>query len=126
MLDEIRTLIRARKAARPSGRAVSRVSDSHLGVEHHHSPPRASGSGVLIVPKPSGLVMVNTPTHRDPFCDVSPLGSLEISGDPYSGLLVRICMYADPRITRRHTPKRDSGSGRAPEATVPSGTEADD
>eukprot|EP00965_Chrysotila_dentata_P160757 5308478-Pleurochrysis_carterae.AAC.1 len=39
MLDEIRALIRAREAAKSSGRAVSRVSDSHLGVEHHHTPP---------------------------------------------------------------------------------------
>eukprot|EP00965_Chrysotila_dentata_P093845 3101269-Pleurochrysis_carterae.AAC.1 len=44
MLDEIRTLIRAREAARSSGRAVSRVSDSHSGVEHHHTPPQASKS----------------------------------------------------------------------------------
>eukprot|EP00965_Chrysotila_dentata_P028315 941785-Pleurochrysis_carterae.AAC.1 len=87
MLDEIRALIRAREAARSSGRAVSRASDPHLRVEHHHTPPRASGSGVLIVPKPSGPDTVNTPTHRDPFGDVSPLDSLKISGDAHSGLL---------------------------------------
>eukprot|EP00965_Chrysotila_dentata_P097848 3235088-Pleurochrysis_carterae.AAC.1 len=64
MLDEIRTLIRAREAARSFGRAVSRVSDPHPGVEHHHTPPRASGSGVLTMPKPSGPDTVNTPTQR--------------------------------------------------------------
>eukprot|EP00965_Chrysotila_dentata_P120823 3996165-Pleurochrysis_carterae.AAC.1 len=46
MLDEIRALIRAREAARSSGKAVSRVSDPHLGVEHHHTPPQASESEV--------------------------------------------------------------------------------
>eukprot|EP00965_Chrysotila_dentata_P091853 3032355-Pleurochrysis_carterae.AAC.1 len=61
--------------------------------------------------------MANSPTHRDPFGDVSPLGSLKISGNPHSGLLVRVRMHPDPRVTRRHTPKRASGSGRAPEAT---------
>eukprot|EP00965_Chrysotila_dentata_P044948 1493322-Pleurochrysis_carterae.AAC.1 len=53
MLDKIRTLIRARQAARSSGRAVTRVSDHHTGVEHHHTPPRASGSGVSTVTKPT-------------------------------------------------------------------------
>eukprot|EP00965_Chrysotila_dentata_P101902 3363373-Pleurochrysis_carterae.AAC.1 len=46
MLDEIRTLIRARKAARSSGRAVTHVFDPHNGVKHHHTPPRVSRSGV--------------------------------------------------------------------------------
>eukprot|EP00965_Chrysotila_dentata_P103065 3402786-Pleurochrysis_carterae.AAC.1 len=46
MLDEIRTLIRAHEAARSSGRAVTRVSDPNTGVKHHHTPSRASGSGV--------------------------------------------------------------------------------
>eukprot|EP00965_Chrysotila_dentata_P112231 3710044-Pleurochrysis_carterae.AAC.1 len=47
--------------------------------------------------------------------------------DAHSGLLVRIRTHPDPRVTRRHTPKRASESGRTPEATIPySGTEADD
>eukprot|EP00965_Chrysotila_dentata_P210764 6186088-Pleurochrysis_carterae.AAC.1 len=33
-------------------------------------------------------------------------------------------MHPDPRITRRHTPKRASGNERAPKATAPSGVEA--
>eukprot|EP00965_Chrysotila_dentata_P255000 6212066-Pleurochrysis_carterae.AAC.1 len=45
MLDEIRALIRARETDRSSGRAVTRVSDPYIGVEHHHTPTRASGSG---------------------------------------------------------------------------------
>eukprot|EP00965_Chrysotila_dentata_P204822 6182570-Pleurochrysis_carterae.AAC.1 len=66
MLDEIRTLIRAREAARSSGRAVIRVSDPNTGVEHHHTPSRASGSGVSIVPKPFGPDMVDASTQSEP------------------------------------------------------------
>eukprot|EP00965_Chrysotila_dentata_P120356 3979727-Pleurochrysis_carterae.AAC.1 len=66
MSDEIRTLIRAREAAKSSGRAVTRVSDPHTGVEHHHTPKRASGSGELTVPKPSGLDMVDASTQSEP------------------------------------------------------------
>eukprot|EP00965_Chrysotila_dentata_P010531 343033-Pleurochrysis_carterae.AAC.1 len=44
----------ARDAARSSGQAVSRASDSYTGVEHHHTPPKISGSGVSAVSKPSG------------------------------------------------------------------------
>eukprot|EP00965_Chrysotila_dentata_P075731 2502232-Pleurochrysis_carterae.AAC.1 len=65
MLDEIRTLIRAHEAARSSGRAATRVSDFHTGVEHHHNPHRASGSGVSTVSKPSGPGTINTPTPRE-------------------------------------------------------------
>eukprot|EP00965_Chrysotila_dentata_P105153 3472801-Pleurochrysis_carterae.AAC.1 len=49
-------LIRAREVARSSGQATTRVFDPHLGVEHDHIPPRASGSGVSTVFKPSGVV----------------------------------------------------------------------
>eukprot|EP00965_Chrysotila_dentata_P229949 6197499-Pleurochrysis_carterae.AAC.1 len=66
MLEEIRTLIRAREAARSSGRAVTRVSDHHTGVEHHHAPPMASGSEVSTVPKPFGPDMVDASTHSKP------------------------------------------------------------
>eukprot|EP00965_Chrysotila_dentata_P127340 4211199-Pleurochrysis_carterae.AAC.1 len=83
MLDEIRTLIRAREAARSAGRAVTRVSDPNSGVEHHHTPHKASGSGVSTVSKPSGPDTVNTHTQRDPFGDISPLGSLRICGDAH-------------------------------------------
>ena len=67
MLDEIRTLIRAREAARSSGRAVSRVSDLHSGVEHHHTPPQVSKSEVPTVPKPFGPDMVDASTQSEPF-----------------------------------------------------------
>eukprot|EP00965_Chrysotila_dentata_P132456 4379915-Pleurochrysis_carterae.AAC.1 len=66
MLEEIRTLITAREAARSSGRAVTHVSGPHPGVEHHHTPPRASGSGISTVPKPFGLDMVDASTQSEP------------------------------------------------------------
>eukprot|EP00965_Chrysotila_dentata_P095655 3162153-Pleurochrysis_carterae.AAC.1 len=66
MLDEIRTLIKAREAARFSGKAVIRVSDPHPGVEHHHSPPQASKSEMLTVPKPFGPDTVDASTQSDP------------------------------------------------------------
>eukprot|EP00965_Chrysotila_dentata_P051866 1721643-Pleurochrysis_carterae.AAC.1 len=103
MLDEIRAFIRAREAARSSGRAFSRVSDPHSWVEHHQTPHRASGSRVSTVSKPSGPSTVNTPTQRDPFGEVSPLGSLRMRDDAHSGLLASVHMHPDPRITRRHT-----------------------
>eukprot|EP00965_Chrysotila_dentata_P089003 2938453-Pleurochrysis_carterae.AAC.1 len=59
MLDEIRALIRAREAARPSVRAVTCVSDHHTGVEHHHTPR------VSTVPKPSGPDMVDASTQSE-------------------------------------------------------------
>eukprot|EP00965_Chrysotila_dentata_P032958 1098223-Pleurochrysis_carterae.AAC.1 len=66
MLDEIRMLIRAREVARSSGRAVTRVSDPHPGVEHHHTPPQASKSEVSTVPKPFGPDMVDASTQSEP------------------------------------------------------------
>eukprot|EP00965_Chrysotila_dentata_P150286 4963688-Pleurochrysis_carterae.AAC.1 len=66
MLNEIRTLIRAREATRSSGRAVSRVSGPHLGVEHHYTPPQASKSEVPTVPKPFGPDMVDASTQSEP------------------------------------------------------------
>eukprot|EP00965_Chrysotila_dentata_P056195 1863261-Pleurochrysis_carterae.AAC.1 len=54
-------LIRAREVTRSSGQATARVSDPNTGVEHHHTPPWASGSGVSTVPKPSGPDMVDAP-----------------------------------------------------------------
>eukprot|EP00965_Chrysotila_dentata_P121438 4014711-Pleurochrysis_carterae.AAC.2 len=46
----IDALIGAVEFARSSGQAATRVSDPHSGVEHHHTPLRASGSGALTVP----------------------------------------------------------------------------
>eukprot|EP00965_Chrysotila_dentata_P090127 2974748-Pleurochrysis_carterae.AAC.1 len=66
MLDEIRTLVRAREAAKSFGQAVARFFDPNTGVEHHHTPPRASGSGVSAVPKPSGPDMVDASTQSEP------------------------------------------------------------
>eukprot|EP00965_Chrysotila_dentata_P158063 5221995-Pleurochrysis_carterae.AAC.1 len=66
MLDEIRTLIRARETARFSGRAVTRVSVPHLGVEHHHTPSQASKSKMPTVPKPFGPDMVDASTQSEP------------------------------------------------------------
>eukprot|EP00965_Chrysotila_dentata_P079801 2632093-Pleurochrysis_carterae.AAC.1 len=66
MLDEIRTLIRAREGARSFGRAVSRVSDPHPGVEHYHTPLEASKSEVSTMPKPFGPDMVDASTQREP------------------------------------------------------------
>eukprot|EP00965_Chrysotila_dentata_P085955 2836320-Pleurochrysis_carterae.AAC.1 len=60
-------LVRARELARSSDQAATRVSDPHAGVEHHHIPPRASGSGGSVhCAKLSGPDMVNTPTQREP------------------------------------------------------------
>eukprot|EP00965_Chrysotila_dentata_P167985 5546989-Pleurochrysis_carterae.AAC.1 len=70
--------------------------------------------------------MVNTPTQREPLGTTAPLGSRKPDGEPYSGLLYRVRMSPDPRLKHHHTPHRASGSGRISEATVPSGTEADD
>eukprot|EP00965_Chrysotila_dentata_P186423 6155886-Pleurochrysis_carterae.AAC.2 len=66
MLGEIRTLIRAREAARSSGRAVTRVSDPHTEIEHHHTPKWASGSGVSTVPKPFAPDVVDAFTQSEP------------------------------------------------------------
>eukprot|EP00965_Chrysotila_dentata_P011849 389102-Pleurochrysis_carterae.AAC.1 len=64
--------------------------------------------------------MVNTPTQREPLGAVAPLGSFRMRDTVHSGLIARIHMHPDPRITRRHTPRRASGNGRAPKATAPS------
>eukprot|EP00965_Chrysotila_dentata_P082106 2709614-Pleurochrysis_carterae.AAC.1 len=72
MLNGIRALIKAPEVARSFGQAAACVSDPHNGVEHHHTPSRASGSGVLIVPKPSGPEMVDTPTQREPLDNKTP------------------------------------------------------
>eukprot|EP00965_Chrysotila_dentata_P002743 88999-Pleurochrysis_carterae.AAC.1 len=50
----LEALIREREVARSFGQAATCASDPHLGVEHHHTPRRASGSRVLAVPKPAG------------------------------------------------------------------------
>eukprot|EP00965_Chrysotila_dentata_P026791 889328-Pleurochrysis_carterae.AAC.1 len=141
MLDEIRALIRAHEAARSSGRALirkrevakpfgqaaTRVSDPHIGVEHHRtSSPRASGSGVSTVSKPSSPDMVNIPTQREPLNITIPPLSLKLHEETESGLLHRIRTNPRPRLKHHHTPQRASGSWRTPEATVPSGTKADD
>eukprot|EP00965_Chrysotila_dentata_P142063 4695771-Pleurochrysis_carterae.AAC.1 len=71
--------------------------------------------------------MVNTPTQREPLDAVSPLGSLKLhDGDADWGLIRRIRMNSRPRSERHSKPQRASGSGRTPEATVPSCTKADD
>eukprot|EP00965_Chrysotila_dentata_P113720 3759646-Pleurochrysis_carterae.AAC.1 len=71
--------------------------------------------------------MVNTPTRRELLCITAPLGSCKLDGEPHSGLLHRIRISPDPRLKHHHTHQRTSaGSGRTPEATVSSGTEADD
>eukprot|EP00965_Chrysotila_dentata_P148323 4896688-Pleurochrysis_carterae.AAC.1 len=68
----LEALIRERKVARSSGQATTRVSDPQTGVEHHHTPHRASGSGVLTVPKPSDPDKVDTPTQRKPLDTKTP------------------------------------------------------
>eukprot|EP00965_Chrysotila_dentata_P139979 4627745-Pleurochrysis_carterae.AAC.1 len=120
MLDEIRALIRAREAARSSGQAATRFSDPHLGVENHHTPQWASGSGVSTVSKPSGPDMADIPTQREPLDATSLLCSLKLPGETESGVMHRIRTNPRHRLKHRHTPKRASGSGRTPEATVPS------
>eukprot|EP00965_Chrysotila_dentata_P155242 5129128-Pleurochrysis_carterae.AAC.1 len=52
-------LLRVCEAARSSGRAVTRVSDPHSGVEHHPTPPQTSESEVSTVPNPFGPDMVD-------------------------------------------------------------------
>eukprot|EP00965_Chrysotila_dentata_P141880 4689979-Pleurochrysis_carterae.AAC.1 len=64
--------------------------------------------------------MVKSPTQREPLDTTAPLGSRKLDGEPYSGLLHRIRISTDPRLKHHHTPQRASGSGRTPEATVPS------
>eukprot|EP00965_Chrysotila_dentata_P022572 747657-Pleurochrysis_carterae.AAC.1 len=54
MSESARRQNRARVAVRSSGQAVARISDYHTFVEHHHTLPKISGSGVSAVPKPSG------------------------------------------------------------------------
>eukprot|EP00965_Chrysotila_dentata_P122549 4050372-Pleurochrysis_carterae.AAC.1 len=67
MLDEVRALIRAHELARSSCQAAARVSDPNTGVKHQHrTPSRASGSGVSIVPMPSGPDMVDASTQSEP------------------------------------------------------------
>eukprot|EP00965_Chrysotila_dentata_P208082 6184499-Pleurochrysis_carterae.AAC.1 len=69
--------------------------------------------------------MVDTPTQREALLGATaPLGSRKLDGEPYSGLLHRLRMSPNPRLKHHHTPQR--ASKRTPEATVPSGTEADD
>eukprot|EP00965_Chrysotila_dentata_P013785 457162-Pleurochrysis_carterae.AAC.1 len=67
--------------------------------------------------------MVNTPTQREPLGAVAPLGSLKLHGEDADWGLIR-CIRMNPRPRFKHHPKpqRASGSGRTPEATVPSGT----
>eukprot|EP00965_Chrysotila_dentata_P049666 1646782-Pleurochrysis_carterae.AAC.2 len=66
MLERLQLQKRARVAARSSGH-VARVSDSHIrGLEHHHTPSRASASGVSAVSKPSGPDMADASTPSDP------------------------------------------------------------
>eukprot|EP00965_Chrysotila_dentata_P249545 6208948-Pleurochrysis_carterae.AAC.2 len=45
MMEWVRAQNRAHDAARPFGPAVTRASDSDSELEHHHTPPRASGIG---------------------------------------------------------------------------------
>eukprot|EP00965_Chrysotila_dentata_P185854 6135960-Pleurochrysis_carterae.AAC.1 len=68
----LEALIREREVARSSGQATTRVSDPHTGVEHHYTPHRTSGSGVLTVSKPSGPDIVNIPTQRKPLDTKAP------------------------------------------------------
>eukprot|EP00965_Chrysotila_dentata_P172607 5695997-Pleurochrysis_carterae.AAC.1 len=116
----IDALIRERKVARSFGQAATRVSDPHVRVEHHHTPQRASGSGVLTVSKPSGPGMINTPTQREPLETKAPPPSIG-TYDPEEGALLRLIRTgAYHPIKRTHTPKRASKSGKAPKATAPS------
>eukprot|EP00965_Chrysotila_dentata_P122165 4039012-Pleurochrysis_carterae.AAC.1 len=65
--------------------------------------------------------MVNTLTQREPLGAVVPLGSLKLhDGDADWGLVHRIRMNSRPRSKHHPTSQRASGSGRTPEATVPS------
>eukprot|EP00965_Chrysotila_dentata_P173512 5728034-Pleurochrysis_carterae.AAC.1 len=111
MLGEIRALIRAREAARSSGRAVTSVSDLHIGVEHHHTPTRASGSEGSTVPKPFGPDMVDASTQTKPL-------------DALLDALIRVrevtrssgqaaTRVSDPNtgVEHHHTPPRASRSG---------------
>eukprot|EP00965_Chrysotila_dentata_P114067 3772014-Pleurochrysis_carterae.AAC.1 len=114
----IDALIRERAVARSFGQAATRLSDPYLGVEHHHTPHRANGSGVSTVSKPFGPDMVNTPTERKPLDNRIPPLKLSISaGSPPLAILRTNLRH---RRKHRHTPRRASGSGRTSEATVPS------
>eukprot|EP00965_Chrysotila_dentata_P089948 2969192-Pleurochrysis_carterae.AAC.1 len=67
MTESAQAQIGARDSARSSGQALARVSDSHSGVEHYHTPPGISGSGMSAVSKPSGPDMADASTC----CDIS-------------------------------------------------------
>eukprot|EP00965_Chrysotila_dentata_P249091 6208707-Pleurochrysis_carterae.AAC.1 len=66
MIRSVRAQNRASDTARFSGQAVARASDSNTGVEHYHTPPRASGSGVSAVFRSSGQDMADASTPSDP------------------------------------------------------------
>eukprot|EP00965_Chrysotila_dentata_P128267 4240474-Pleurochrysis_carterae.AAC.1 len=86
--------------------AATRVSDPHFGIEHHHTIPRASGSGVLAVPKPSGPYTVNTPTQREPL-DTKTSSPFTGTYDPEEGALLHLIRTG--AIKRTHTPKTQEG-----------------
>eukprot|EP00965_Chrysotila_dentata_P127927 4230476-Pleurochrysis_carterae.AAC.1 len=65
MIESARAQNGARDAARSSGQAVARASDFHTGVEHHHTPPRVSGSGVSAGSGFSGQGMADASTPCD-------------------------------------------------------------
>eukprot|EP00965_Chrysotila_dentata_P260794 6214033-Pleurochrysis_carterae.AAC.1 len=111
MLEEIRALIRAREAARLFGRSVTRVSDFHIGVEHHYTPTQASKSGVSTVPKPFGPDMVNASTQSDPldaWLDAL-IRALEVARS--SGQAATRVSDPHTGIEHNHTPPRARGSG---------------
>eukprot|EP00965_Chrysotila_dentata_P216293 6189289-Pleurochrysis_carterae.AAC.4 len=65
-MNFVRAQNRARDAARSSGQAVARASDSNTGVEHYRAPPRAIGNGVSGVSRYSGRDMVDASTPSEP------------------------------------------------------------
>eukprot|EP00965_Chrysotila_dentata_P020626 683071-Pleurochrysis_carterae.AAC.1 len=62
--------------------------------------------------------MVNTPTQREPPDNKTPPFKIPLTEDSPQLAILRI----NPRLRLKHhhTPQRTSGSGRTPEATVPS------
>eukprot|EP00965_Chrysotila_dentata_P228034 6196366-Pleurochrysis_carterae.AAC.2 len=65
MIESARAQNGARDAARPPGQAVARASDSHTGVEYHHTLTKIGGSGMSAVSKPSAPDMADASTPCD-------------------------------------------------------------
>eukprot|EP00965_Chrysotila_dentata_P196579 6177668-Pleurochrysis_carterae.AAC.1 len=127
-MDFVRAQNRARDAVRSSGQAVPHPSDSNTGIEHYHTPSRASGIGVSAVSRSSGRDMADVFTPSDL---LDWLARWEATFE-YSFLMMWDLKAADRNLGRDGLSpglrKRLERSRRSdtPKETVPLGIEADD